>query len=546
VAASQPTQTSPDAAPALDYEAIVIGAGMSGLYQLYRLRELGMKVRVFEAGTNVGGTWYWNRYPGARFDSESYSYGYSFSKELLAEWEWSEHFAGQPETLRYLNHVADKFDLRRDIQFRSRVTAAVYDEDTRSWGVTLEDNSRVRARILITAIGPLSTPTLPRIAGRDDFRGQCFHTARWPHEPVDFAGKRVAVIGTGATGVQTIQTIAAQVGHLTVFQRTPNWCAPLHNGTIDAETQARIKAGYPEMFARCQETFACFIHTPDPRGAFEVSDEEREAFYEKLYAERGFGIWQGNFSDILIDHKANATISDFVARKIRQRVKDPRIAEKLIPKNHGFGTRRLPLETFYYEVYNRDNVELVDLMETPIERITPDGIKTSATEYNFDIIIFATGFDAITGSFDKIDFRGAGGARLKDKWRSGPQTYLGLMVDDFPNMMMLMGPHTALGNIPRSIEYSVEWVTGLIRFARDNGLTRVEPTVTGVASWTDHVKALGAGLLSNEVNSWMTGINSNVDGKQTRIVARYSGSAPAYRARCNEVAANGYEELVLA
>ena len=548
--ASPPGQTPPAMAPALDYEAIIVGAGMSGLYQLYRLRELGMTVRVLEAGTDVGGTWYWNRYPGARFDSESYSYGYSFSKELLGEWEWSEHFAGQPETLRYLNHVADKFDLRRDIQFRSRVTSAVYDEDTRSWAVTLEDGSRVRTRFLITAIGPLSTPTLPRIAGRDDFQGQSFHTARWPHEPVDFTGKRVAVIGTGATGVQTIQTIAAEVGHLTVFQRTPNWCAPLHNGRIDTKTQAKIKAGYPEMFARCRETFACFIHTPDPRGAFEVSDEEREAFYEKLYASRGFGIWQGNFRDILIDHRANATISDFVARKIRQRVKDPKTAEKLIPKNHGFGTRRLPLETFYYEVYNRENVELVDLTETPIERITARGIKTSAKEhekgYNFDIIIFATGFDAITGSFDKIDFQGAGAACLKDKWKSGPQTYLGLMVDGFPNMMMLMGPHTALGNIPRSIEYSVDWVTGLIRFARNNGLTCVEATAAGVASWTDHVKALGIGLLSNEVNSWMTGINSNVEGKQTRIVARYSGSAPAYRARCDEVAAKGYDELRLA
>jgi cation diffusion facilitator CzcD-associated flavoprotein CzcO len=546
VSASQPTETSLAAAPALDYEVIIIGAGMSGLYQLYRLRELGIKVRVFEAGTNVGGTWYWNRYPGARFDSESYSYGYSFSKELLQEWDWSEHFAGQPETLRYLNHVADKFDLRRDIQFRSLVTAAVYDEDTRSWGVTLEDGSHVRARFLITAIGPLSTPTLPRIAGRDDFKGQSFHTARWPREPVDFAGKRVAVIGTGATGVQTIQTIASEVGHLTVFQRTPNWCAPLHNGKIDAETQAKIKAGYPALFARCQETFACFIHTPDPRGAFEVSVEEREAFYEKLYAERGFGIWQGNFRDILIDREANATISDFVARKIRQRVKDSKTAEKLIPKNHGFGTRRLPLETFYYEVYNRDNVELVDLTESPIERITREGIKTSARDYQFDIIIYATGFDAITGSFDKIDFRGLDGARLKDKWKSGPQTYLGLMVDGFPNMMMLMGPHTALGNIPRSIEYSVDWVTRLLGFARDSGLTRLEATPAGVASWTDHVRELGVGLLSNEVNSWMTGINSNVDGKQTRIIARYSGSAPAYRARCEDVAAKGYDELSLA
>ena len=530
----------------LDYDVIIIGAGLSGMYQLYRMRELALRVRVFETGTEVGGTWYWNRYPGARFDSESYSYGYSFSKELLEEWEWSEHFAGQPETLRYCKHVADKFDLRRDIQFRSRVTAAVYDEDRRGWTVTLENGERFSTRFLVTAIGPLSTPTLPRIEGIESFKGQSFHTARWPKEKVDLAGKRVAVIGTGATGVQTIQTIAGEVGHLTVFQRTPNWCAPLHNGKIDAETQKRIKAAYPEMFARCQETFACFIHTPDPRGAFEVSDEEREAFYEKLYAERGFGIWQGNFRDILTDRAANKTISDFVARKIRERVKDQRIADKLIPKNHGFGTRRLPLETFYYEVYNRDNVELVDITETPIERITPEGIRTSEKDYAFDIIIFATGFDAITGAFDRIDLRGTDGARLKDKWKHGPETYLGLMVEGFPNMMMLMGPHTALGNIPRSIEYSVDWVTGLIRFAREKGLTRLEATSAGVASWTDHVKALGAGLLSNEVDSWMTGINRNVEGKTTRIVARYSGSAPAYRAKCDEVAARGYDELKLA
>ena len=524
MSASPPGSTS-----GLDFDAIIIGAGLSGMYQLYRARELSLKVRVFEAGTEVGGTWYWNRYPGARFDSESYSYGYSFSKELLEEWDWSEHFAGQPETLRYCKYVADKFDLRRDIQFKSRVIAAIYDEDARGWTITLQDGSRHSTRFLITAIGPLSTPTLPRIEGLDSFQGQSFHTARWPKEGVDFKGKRVAVIGTGATGVQTIQTIAGEVGHLTVFQRTPNWCAPLHNGKIDAETQKQIKAGYPELFRRCQETFACFIHTPDPRGAFEVSAEEREAFYEKLYGERGFGIWQGNF-----------------ARKIRQRVKDPKTAERLIPKNHGFGTRRLPLETHYYEVYNRDNVELVDIKETPIERLTPTGIMTSEKEYEFDIIIFSTGFDAITGAFDRIDFRGLDGVRLRDKWKSGPETYLGLMVHQFPNMMMLMGPHTALGNIPRSIEYSVDWVTGLIRFARDKGLTWLEATPEGVMSWTDHVKALGVGLLSNEVDSWMTGINRNIEGKNVRIVARYSGSAPAYRARCDEVAANGYSELRLA
>ncbi|KJC46850.1 cyclohexanone monooxygenase [Bradyrhizobium sp. LTSP885] len=535
---------SPETA-ALDYDVIIIGAGLSGMYQLYRLRELGLTVRVFETGTDVGGTWYWNRYPGARFDSESYSYGYSFSKELLQEWEWSEHFAGQLETLRYCGYVADKFDLRRDIQFECRVASAIYQDDTRSWAITLASGARATCRFLITAIGPLSTPTLPRIEGRDSFRGQSFHTARWPKQPVDFAGKRVAVIGTGATGIQTIQTIAGEVEHLTIFQRTANWAAPLHNGRIDSETQAAIKAGYPEMFRRCQETFACFVHTPDPRGAFEVSDEEREAFYEKLYGERGFGIWQGNFRDILIDREANATISDFVARKIRQRVKDPAVAEMLIPKNHGFGTRRLPLETFYYEVYNRDNVGLVDLNETPIERITPEGIRTSDKDYPFDIIIYATGFDAITGSFDRIDFRGSNGTLLKEKWQHGPETYLGLMVDGFPNMMMLMGPHTALGNIPRSIEYSVDWVTGLLRFAQAKGLTLLDATPEGTAGWTDHVKALGVGLLSNEVNSWMTGINTNVEGKQRRIVARYSGSAPAYRAKCDEVAAKGYDELRL-
>jgi cation diffusion facilitator CzcD-associated flavoprotein CzcO len=535
----------PDAAGVAQYDAIVIGAGISGMYQLHRLRELGMTVRVFEAGTGVGGTWYWNRYPGARFDSESYSYAYSFSRELLDEWDWTEHFSGQPETLRYLNHVADRFDLRRDIEFRSRVASAHYQDADRMWDVTLENGSVARSRFLITAIGPLSAPTMPVIPGVETFQGQSFHTARWPHEAVDFAGKRVAVIGTGATGVQTIQTIAPLVGSLTVFQRTPNWCAPLHNRPIDADEMATIRAGYPEMFQRCQETFACFLHTSDPRGTFEVSDEEREAFWEKLYASPGFGIWQGNFRDMLTDRRANALISDFVARKIRGRVKNQAVAEKLIPKNHGFGTRRVPLETRYYEVYNQDNVRLVDINETAIERITPEGIKTTSGEFLFDIIIYATGFDAVTGSFDRIDIRGAGGQALRDRWRNGPETYLGVMVDGFPNMMMLMGPHMALGNIPRSIEYNVDWVTGLLRHARDHELTRLEATASGAQEWTDHVKSLGVGLLSNEIDSWMTGVNRNVAGKQTRIINRYSGSAPAYRARCDAVAEAGYIEMAL-
>ena len=499
MAAAQAGTREPGMQKAAEFDAVIIGAGVSGLYQLYKLRELGLRVRAFETGTGVGGTWYWNRYPGARFDSESYTYGYSFSQELLDEWNWAERFAPQPETERYLNHVADRFDLRRDIQFESRVAAAHYREETRSWDVILEDGRHYRARFLITAIGVLSAPTMPRIPGVDTFRGQSCHTHYWPKEGVDYAGKRVAVIGTGATAVQTIQEVAKTVGHLTVFQRTPNWCAPLHNDKIGADEMRRIRADYPEIFARCAETPGCFIHAPDPRATHEVTPEEREAFWEKLYAEPGFGIWQGNFRDMLTDREANALVSDFIARKIRERVKDPAVAEKLIPKNHGFGTRRVPLETRYYEVYNQPNVKLVDINETPIERITPKGVKTSEAEYEFDIIIYATGFDAITGSFDRIDIRGVDGVRLKDKWQEGPQTFLGILVEGFPNLLMVMGPHAGLGNFPRAAEYSVEWVTGLVRFAHDRGLTRIEPTQAGVAQWTDHVKGLGDGLLMNEI-----------------------------------------------
>ena len=539
-----PDRTSTETA--MDFDAVVIGAGVSGLYQLYRLRDLGLRGRVFEAGTGVGGTWYWNRYPGARFDSESWTYGYSFSQELLEEWDWEEHFAAQPETERYLNYVADKFDLRRHIQCRSRVTAAHYQEDTRSWDVILEDGRRYTTRLLITAIGVLSAATMPTIPGVATFQGQSCHTHYWPKEPVRFEGKRVAVIGTGATGVQTITEVAKTAGHLTVFQRTPQWCAPLHNAKIGKEEMNRIRANYPEIFARCQETYGCFIHATDPRAASEVTPEEREAFWEKLYGEPGFGIWMGNFRDILVDREANKLISDFLARKIRQRVKDPAVAEKLIPNNHGFGTRRVPLESGYYEVYNRPNVTLVDINETPIERITPTGIKTSDAEYACDIIIYATGFDAITGAFDRIDFRGVDGVSLKEKWKDGPQTFLGILVDGFPNMLMVMGPHAGLGNFPRAAEYSADWVTRLIRFARDRGLTRIEATAAGAKAWTDHVIAASEGLLFTEVDSWMTGINRNVEGKQVRRIMRYSGGHPAFRERCEAVAADGYRELALA
>jgi len=537
------TDTSPE-----QFDAIIIGAGVSGLFQLYRLRELGMSVRVFEAGTDVGGTWYWNRYPGCRFDSESYSYGYSFSQEILDEWEWSEHFAAQPETLRYLNYVADKFDLRSDIQFESRVSSAHYDETARQWNVTLDNGEQARARFLITGIGVLSVPTMPKIEGIDDFKGAAYHTGAWPHDPVDFTGKRVGVIGTGATAVQLIQEVAKTAGQLTVFQRSPNYCAPLHNAPIDAETQAKIKSDYPEIFAKCAVSHGAFLHVADRRKAVDVTPEEREAFYEKLYSEPGFGIWMGNFRDIMVDEEANATISEFVKKKIRERVKDPAVAEKLIPKDHGFGTRRVPLETRYYEVYNQDNVLLVDINETPIERITENGIQTSDREYPFDIIIYATGFDAVTGAFDRIDFRGVGGASLKEKWKDGPLTYLGLQVVGFPNLFTLVGPHNAgtFCNIPRCIEQNVEWVTKLIRHMNENGFDSVAATEEAEHEWTEHVLDAAGKLLFSKTDSWFTGINPNLPGHDKRTVLLYAGGAPVYDEKCDEVAAHGYRGFTFA
>ncbi|MCC6529830.1 MAG: NAD(P)/FAD-dependent oxidoreductase [Pseudomonadales bacterium] len=533
--------------PAEQYDAIIIGAGIAGMYQLIKLRELGCSVRVFETGDGVGGTWYWNRYPGARFDSESYSYGYSFSEELLQEWEWSEHFSPQSETLRYLNHVADKFDLRRDIRFNTRVTAAHYSEADSCWTVTTDTGTQARARFLITAVGPLSAATLPAIEGIDSFKGESCHTANWPHHEVDFTGKRVAVIGTGATGVQVIQEVAKSAKQLTVFQRRPNWCTPLNNRPITPEEQRQIKASYPQIFQQCRETNGCFLHKSDPRSALEVSPEEREAFFEHLYQQPGFAIWIGNFMDILMTPEANRTISDFIAKKIRQRVKDPKTAEKLIPTDHGFGTRRVPQETHYYEVYNQPNVELVSLIETPIERITPQGIKTSDREREFDIIIYATGFDAITGALDRIDIRGVGGLKLKDKWQDGPRTYLGLQSVGFPNLFTLVGPHNTatLCNIPRCIEQNVEWVSGVIGHLRSHQLQSVVPSEEAERSWTQHVNEIAEYTLFTKVNSWFTGVNTNVPGKDKPRIVVYVGGAPAYRERCDQESANGYPGFVL-
>jgi cation diffusion facilitator CzcD-associated flavoprotein CzcO len=530
--------------PVDHFDAIIIGAGIAGMYQLYRLRQLGLAVRVYEAGSGVGGTWYWNRYPGARFDSESYTYGYSFSEELLQEWEWSEHFAAQPETLRYLNYVADKFDLRRDIQFNARITSTTYDETGNCWEIQTENGSRARAKFLITAVGVLSAPQMPNIQGLDEYKGEWYHTGLWPHTPVNFIGKRVGVIGTGATAVQLITEIAKEVAHLTVFQRTANYCAPLRNTPIDPETQQKIKASYPEIFKRCSETPAGFLHDFDPRLALEVSPEERQAFYEQIWAAQGFSKWLGVFRDVLSDLEANETFAEFVRNKIRERVKNPVVAEKLIPKDHPFGSKRIPLESGYYEVYNQDNVVLVDLRETPIEHITPKGIKTSAAEYDFDIIIFATGFDAVTGAFNRIDIRGVGGQALKDKWADGPHTYLGLQTAGFPNLFTLVGPHNGATfcNIPRCIEQNVTWVTECIRSMHEHGYRRIEATRTAEDAWTEHVADTAARTLLPMADSWFMG--ANTPGKP-RTFLLYAGGSPAYRQKCEEVAAKGYEGFLL-
>ena len=529
------------------WDVIVIGAGLSGMYQLLKLRQMGFKARVYEAGGGVGGTWYWNRYPGARFDSESWTYGFSFSPEVLKEWDWKEHFSGQPENLRYCEFIADKFDLRRDITFNTRVKSAHWDEAANEWEVTFEKGGRARARFLVTAIGPLSSPTMPTIPGIEDFKGESWHTGLWPHHPVSFAGKKVAVIGTGASGVQAITEIAKTVGELTVFQRTPNWCTPLRNSRIEPDTMADIRARYDQIFAQCRENWGCFVHTADPRHSTDVTPEEREAFFEKLYSMPGFAFWQGNFRDVLMDQAANDALTEFVINKIRARVKDPKIADKLIPTNHGYGTRRVPLESGYFEVYNQRNVKLVDIRETPIERITETGLRVGGVDYEFDMIIYATGFDAITGAFDRIDFQGRGGEKLRDRWADGPHTYLGLNVVGFPNMLTLVGPHNAATfcNLPRCIEQNVEFVSDLLGHMRDKGLTRIEATPEAETTWTAHVYETGSRLLLTKVDSWMTGVNKNVPGRLKRTFMAYAGGAPKYRQKCEEIAANGYEGFAL-
>ena len=529
------------------YEVIVVGAGVAGIYQIKRLVDLGIDATVLESAADLGGTWYWNRYPGCRFDSESYTYGFSFSRELLDEWHWKERFSGQPENLRYLNYVADKFDLRKHMQFNCRIEAMRFDETRDLWHVKVSDGRALTSRFVVLAIGLLSAPTMPRLEGLDDFKGLSFHTYYWPHEPVDLAGKKVAVIGTGATGIQLIGEIADKVADLTVFQRRPNWNAPLNNSEISDEEMADIRARYDEIFAACKLTPGSFLHGPQASGFYEVTREERLALWDKLYDEPGFGIWLANFREIFMDEAANAEFSEYIADRIRRRVRDPKVAEKLIPRDHGFGVQRLPLETQYIEAYNRDNVHLVDLSETPLVRVTEKGLRTTERDYEFDIIVYATGFDAITGAYDLIDIAGIGGQKLTEKWKHAPSTFLGMLTHGFPNLLMPTGPQSASAstNFPRGIENGVNWCTDLLRHMWDRGYTRAEATLEAEGRWTAHVIKMYEIMLMRKAKGWFTGYNSNVAGHEEGTVRYfvYNGGTPKFVGIINEVAAKNYQEI---
>ena len=527
------------------YDAIIIGAGVSGLYSLHRLRERGMTARVFEAGDAIGGTWYWNRYPGARLDSESWSYQYSFSKDLIDGWNWTEHFASQPEIERYLNYVVDKLELRDGIELETRVKSCVYDDATRLWTITTDAGRQARARYVIAATGFLSAHQFPEYPGVEEFKGLSLHTARWPKEGVDLKGKRVGIIGTGPTAVQVIQTIVYEVKHLTVFQRTPNWCTALRNRPMDEATRAGFKRDAQKIFDQCNETLAAFIHKADPRNGVDIPKAERWKLYEELHARGGFALWFANYHDVFTSKEIADDVGEFLATKIRERVKDPVMAEKLIPKDHTFGTKRPPGETNYYEAYNNGNIDLVELKKTPIERITPTGVRTSERDYEFDIIIYATGFRSLTGELMRIDIRGREGLSLAEKWSDGPKTNLGVQFAGFPNLFAILGPHNpaTFCNLPRCIENNVDWVMHCIDYLKAHGQTSIETTVEAENAWTQVCNESAQGLLIGEMkDSWFYG-NNNQGGERGHFLL-YAGGVPAYRQIFREVEAQGYPGFV--
>ena len=526
-------------------DAIVIGAGFAGMYQLLCLRDrLGLSVKVLETGEGVGGTWYWNRYPGARCDTESHAYCYSFSEEMLHEWEWSERYPGHEEIRRYLNYVADKFDLKRDIQFKTRVIAAHYDEGANRWLVTTGQGERFACKYLITAVGCLSTANVPKIPGLDNFSGRWFHTGHWPHDGVDFSGKRVGMIGTGSTGIQAAPVIAETARHLTVFQRTANYSVPARNAPLTPEFKRYVKQNYAEITRAMKSTTNGHPFFIENRSVFDVSDEERQKVFEAAW-ERGGLQFRAGFRDIIENVKANSTAAEFVKGKIRQIVKDPETAGLLADIDHPYAAKRPPIDSNYFETFNRDNVTLVDVRKSPIEAILPTGLRTKDAEYPLDIIVFATGYDAMTGPLLSMDVRGRDGFKLANAWEGGPRSYLGLQVTGFPNLFINTGPGSpsVLCNMPVAIEQHSEWIADCIAHMRKTGIERIEAKPEAMEGWIAHVnEAANKTLLPLAKHSWYLG--ANIPGKP-RVFMPYAGGLAHYRKLCADVADKGYEGFAL-
>jgi cyclohexanone monooxygenase len=523
------------------FDAIIVGAGVGGLYAIYRLRKLGLSVRAFEAGDGVGGTWYWNRYPGCRCDVESLEYSYSFSNDLQQEWHWPERYGTQPEILRYINHVADRFDLRRDIELNTRVEQAVFNGETNAWTVKTDTGKTATARYCIMATGNLSTPRKPNIAGLATFEGKWYHTGLWPQEGVDFSGLRVGVIGTGSSGVQSIPIIAKQAKHLYVFQRTANFSLPARNVPMPADKERAHKAEYPARRRAAYDTpFGIAGHPPPVKSALDATEEERQQAYEAKWVEGGSISFLYSYTDLLLNKASNDTASEFVRLKIRATVNDPETAELLCPNDHPIGTKRLILDTDYYEAYNRDNVTLVNIRSKPIREITPAGLRTADAEYALDAIVFATGFDAMTGAMKEIDIHTDAGLSIQAKWESGPRTYLGIMMAGFPNLFMITGPQSpgVKSQMILACEQHVDWIADCMQYLRDSGLTRIEPEQEAEDSWVQHNNDVAARTLYPLANSWYVG--ANISGKP-RVFMPYVGGVTAYKRICDAVAANGYQ-----
>ncbi len=522
-----------------EIDVVVVGAGFAGLRNLHTLRERGLSVAVLEAGSDVGGVWFWNRYPGARCDVESYDYSYSFSEDLEQEWRWSERYATQPEILRYINHVADRFDLRRDVHLHQRMTRAAWDDATGRWSVHTEAGARWNARYLVMATGQLSTTKNPELPGQEEFGGEILHTARWPHEPVDFAGQRVGIIGTGSSGMQMIPIVAQQAAHLTVFQRTPNFSVPATNALLTDERDAEVKATYRERREAARNSPSGLAFKPNKQSALEVSADERQAHYEQAWTRLGFGFALAYY-DLLRDQQANDTAADFIRAKIADAVTDPATREALTPRDFPFAAKRPSVDSGYFETFNRDNVTLADIRANPIEAITATGIRTSAEHHELDIIVFATGFDALTGSLLRPDIVGRDGVTLREKWSGGPATYLGLMVAGFPNMFIIAGPGSPslLSNVLLSTEQHVDWIADLLTHVRAQRMTEVEATTEAERGWVQHVNERAQETLYPLARSYYNG--DEVAGKP-RVFMPYVGGVRGYRRILEQVVADGYD-----